>query len=199
MMSNRMIIAGTALLVLAANPALAAPFPAVNAGFAGTEFRGVALGQSRAEVEAALGANGFRCLTAAEYRFGPREDAGYTTCPIAKAEFVLDQMGEIEVMVRYDLQQKLMLPYYAVSFIDGVASAITLETGYFNADGTTPYIFATQIIENYGLPNGMMPYGSGWRGTTANDEEVQVQTLYNGRVTVLVVTAATDQSTPTFD
>lgn len=199
-MMFRESVAAALIMVLGTSVAQAEPpFPTVTDGFAGTPFRGVALGQSRAQVESALAANGFRCLTDEEYSNGPIIGSGYTVCPIARADFVLDNITQFEILARRDLTQKLGIPYYAVSFVDDVASAITLETGYFNADGTTPYLFAKQIIDNYGVTNGMMPYGSGWRGATVNDEDLLVQTLYNGQIAILVVMASTGRSTPTFD
>ena len=199
-MIARLIAATAILFTLASTLARAAPpFAPVDTGFEGTRFRGVALGQSRAEVEAALWSNGLRCLTAEEYPEGVRQGGEYTVCAIVRTDFVIDNVTQFQMVLRGDLERRLGLPYYAVSFVNDVASVMTLETGYFNAGGTSAYDFAEKIVANYGLVNGMDLYGSGWRGQTANAEDVLVQTLYNGRLAILIVMAATEQTTPTFN
>jgi hypothetical protein len=183
-------------------PATAAPlFAPVDTSFEGTRFRGIYIGQSRAEVEAALAINGFRCLTSAEYPYDDNRPDGVTTCPIVRSDFIVDNISKISLMVRVDFGQKLGLPYHAVAFVNDVASAITLDPDYFNAAGTTPYAFAEQIIANYSIIGGLTSYGSGWRGVTANDEIIFIHSypVMNTETAILVVIAATEETTPTFD
>jgi len=199
-MIARRSIAAMMLVASLAAPAFAAPrFSAVPDDFVGTAFRGVSLGQNRAEVEAALAANGFRCLTTKEYPYDVVQTAGYTACNIVRADFIVDASTEMGLMVRYTFDQGLGMPYFGVMFANGVASAITLDQDYFNASSTTPHAFAQQFVESYPTSDGLSSYGSGWQGATPSREHIIIHSYLNGRAALLIVTAMTDQTTPTFD
>lgn len=175
----------------------ASAFTPVPQGFVGTAFRGVALGQSQVEVEAALIGSGFRCLGPSETKRS-NSPVGQTVCELVRADTEADVIPFIR-MIAFSNEQATGIPMNAITFVDDRASAIAVEPDFFNAAGMSPYDFAKSIIANYPLPNGLDSYGQGWRGVTENAEQVVMLPIMNGQVWYMMVTAATTSSAPSFN
>lgn len=193
--------ASALLLVTTAAASAAPPFPPVPDDFQGTQFRGLALGQTREQVEMALAAVGKRCYTAREVQAGGTQPIeqfdGYTTCRITD-EGEPPELFVLEVNALLNTDLAFGMPVYAVSFFDGRAAAISLTPGFFNSAGTTPYAFAKALIDNYPIV-GFEPTGTGWRGVTDKSELIQV--WQGSRLVPMWVTVflATDANTRKFD
>ncbi|MDB5528116.1 MAG: hypothetical protein JWR51_1219 [Devosia sp.] len=195
---------GTAVMLASVVTVSASPpFAPVDASFSGTSFRGVALGQSRAEVEAALAANGMRCYSPEEIAQGgsvPIENVTgeYSTCRIGADEELTPFNLQILMNLRLNVDLGNGKPTYAVSFINDVASELALSPLFFNADTMAPSDFAQSIVDNYPLPDGLGAGTDGWVGHTANGEVVTLRVDSRHGVTVFVE-RATAGNTPTFN
>ncbi|MEO5807727.1 hypothetical protein [Devosia sp.] len=189
--------------MLPASTQAAPPFSAVEPGFDGTQFRGLSLGQTRSEVEAALSANGLRCLTPKEVLGGgtPAVEGmnGFTTCRIVAAG---DRPQYSVVGLNEALNRELLfgMPFYGVSFLNDVASALSFTPDYFNVGAnTTPLSFAQSIADNYDLPDGLEGTQSGWQGHTSKGEVVTLYQIDQWFPMVMTVQALTPANTPSFD
>lgn len=204
-----------ALIIVAIGATVAAPPGApVEAGFNGTKFRGVALGQSRAEVEAALAAIGRRCLTNADIAAVRTPDGapinsldsgsyievagGYTACRIVRDDFVPEPTHSFTRLVESDIEQKIGAPLNAVSFVNDVATVIVVDPSFFNAQGTAD-AFAQSIATNYAFARPLEWHGSGWLGYTPQGERVNVAYILNRRGIVLYINRVSPDNLPSFD
>jgi hypothetical protein len=204
-------IAYAASVALAAALAFTTPTAAqlapVPAGFHGTAFRGIALGQARAEVEAILGGLGLRCYSPEEVNniLGKgrppklvEEAGGFKTCRIVDAANVKPWLP-VEEMMDYGRELRFGAPFYAVSFVEGIAAALTFSPSYFNAAALEPRAFAQSIADNYPLVDGLTPTQGGWQGLTSNGELISITVLGGGRRIVLGILPASKSNTPSFD
>lgn len=170
-------------------PALAVNNPASHASLQlvsseeewGTLFRGIALGQSRADAEAALAKLDMRCLTDAEVARGgtlPVETLSGRgpVCRIADAAFTEPQFFTIEMNMRLNVELAIGAPVYAITFEQDVVSALALMPSYFNAGTSSFDAFSQNIADNYGLDH-VSKTQTGWQGTTPNGELVAMHFL----------------------
>lgn len=147
----------------------------------GTLFRGIALGQSRAEAEAALAKLDMRCLTADEVARGgalPVEtlSGGEPMCRIADAAFTDPQFFTIEMNMRLNVELAIGAPVYAITFEQDVVISLALMPSYFNAGTSSFDAFSQNIPDNYGLDN-VSKTRTGWQGTTPYGELVALHYL----------------------
>ena len=173
--AQKLLMTAALAIVVAGTSFAAPPGAPVEAGFNGTKFRGIALGQSRSEVEAALAAIGRRCLTDADLAkvHGPNGASlpplnadnyienrnGYTACRIVKTDFAPDSNYAFSRQIGIMIEQQIGAPMNAVSFVNDVATLIIVEPAFFNAQGTAES-FAASIAENYAFERPLEWHGS---------------------------------------
>jgi len=136
--AQKLLMTAAMALAFAGTSFAAPPGAPVEAGFHGTKFRGIALGQSRSEVEAALAAIGRRCMTDADLGkvHGPNGESlptlnsemyienrdGYTACRIVKTDFAPDSSYALTQTIKTLIEQQVNAPLEAVSFVNDVAT-----------------------------------------------------------------------------
>ena len=178
----------------------------------GTPFRGVARGDTRAEVVAALDKIGFRCMTDAEKKIFNSvmfvEDMeGLDVCRIVRKDIDLgagaNEMGTPDLaeyvtnVLFLEMQQMALL--YMIEFQNGRVSEMRLQRDFFNAAQTPPWDFVRAIHDNYPFPDGMRRTEDGVEGITDAGDLVSVVISPNGKRVILWVRAATADNQPAFN
>lgn len=171
----------------------------------GTPFRGVALGQSRDDVERALGAIGQRCMTEAEkQRFDGspliENILNWDACRIIPADADA-QTGFFEIYFDFTmLEMYSQQPLNSVVFENGLASSLHLQPSFFDADRMDRYAFAKSIVENYMNSGSLTVLQSGYSGEgKGGGDLVEVHVSPRGQRAVVIVRAKGAPDTPVFD
>ncbi|MCF1741471.1 hypothetical protein [Paradevosia shaoguanensis] len=178
----------------------------------GTPFRGVARGDTRAEVVAALDQIGFRCMTDAEKKVFNNvmfvEDiGGLDVCRIVRKDIDIgmgahdmgtpDLVDYVTNILFLEMQQMGLL--YVVQFQNGRVSEMRLQRDFFNAAQTPPWDFVRAIRDSYPFPDGMRRTEDGAEGITDAGDLVNVVISPNGKRVTLWVRAATADNQPAFN
>ncbi|MFD1253476.1 hypothetical protein DEVEQU_00470 [Devosia equisanguinis] len=181
--------------------------PTVPSGFQGTPFRGIALGQTREQVNDVLRSIGRRCATDEDFAALPRglggglviADQPLQPCWIVPPSATTQDEITGILMGAIVLGLEMRLPFNAVSFVEDRAAAIAVEPEFFDATGMAAYDFAKGIVDNYPIPDGFSFNAEGWRGFSNKNESVVVQTFNQGRYAVLVVMMNAAGNGPSFN
>lgn len=202
---------GLALLIVSAPAAvgqtanMADVMPPPPPGYVGTAFRGLALGQSRIEAEAALKAIGYRCAVDAELPNDPFLVASARTIandPLQTCWMVSDtpELSTTEAQQlagAVNVGKGFFFPFRAVWFVEGRATQFGLDFAFFNAPGMSAYDVAASLVDNYDFPNGMQLSGSAYTGLTSKSEKVGVAATTEWKV--VSVSYVGGGGTPTFN
>lgn len=148
---------------------------------AGTPFRGVGLGLSYDQVEAAIEPLGLRCIdsedattlnTAAAAGHAGEVHLDRSRCVFVSKDFEFKPDDPTSGLILFFSLSLEFSGFSVVHFLDDKAEVIYLNSNFFNADKMKSIDFAQAIANNYNIELNNSTLG--WTGFSSRGEEVSV-------------------------